>query len=204
VTLDATPEASRAGQPAPWLDWLTRQYEALDGLWRSGVVDYSFQDQMQLARSLVKPPRSSQEREREWLPPRRVMLSLGTALALGYALFRLRRFRPRTARTRAVGDATALLDAAERLLRQAGLKRPPGGATRDGVEGVEGVEELSARLAREGHPLSAPLSQLTRRYLEARFGSRPLAPGERAALLAHVRQALDREAAEARARRKSA
>jgi hypothetical protein len=81
-----------------------------------------------------------------------------------------------------VGEATALLDAAERLLGSAGVKRAPG----------EGVEELGERLLREAHPAGAPLEQLTRRYLEARFGSRPLAEGERAALLAPLKQALER------------
>jgi hypothetical protein len=192
VTLDATPEASRAGQPAAWLDWLTRQYEAIDSLWRAGVVDYTFQDQARMVRNLVRPPRSSQEKERRLLPPARVLIPVGVGVIVLYALFRFRRWRPASARERAVGQATALLDAVEKLLGDAGVERAPD----------EGLEELAARLQRGADPLGEPLGRITRRYLEARFGNRPLADGERATLLAGLRGAL---AAQASARlRKSA
>jgi hypothetical protein len=48
----------------------------------------------------------------------------------------------------------------------------------------ETIEELSQRLTRGGHPLAPAVEQATRRYLEARFGQRPLGQAERAALLA--------------------
>jgi protein-glutamine gamma-glutamyltransferase len=55
----------------------------------------------------------------------------------------------------------------------------------------ETLEELSARLVREAHPLAPTLEPLTRRYLEARFGQRPLRPGEASHLLRGQARALD-------------
>jgi hypothetical protein len=83
----------------------------------------------------------------------------------------------------------------ERLLREAGVR-----ARED-----ETLEELTARLVREQHSLAEPLAPLTRRYLEARFGQRPLAPGEAEQLLAPLRRYLEarRAAAAPPARRKA-
>jgi hypothetical protein len=63
----------------------------------------------------------------------------------------------------------------------------------------ETLEELDARLAREGHPLSHVLSPVTRRYLEARFGGRPLRQGEAAVLLGTLKRAVADEARRAAA-----
>jgi hypothetical protein len=70
----------------------------------------------------------------------------------------------------------------ERLLARAQVRPEPG----------EGLEELSERLRSAAHPLATPLSAVTRRYLEARFGGRPLRPGERAELLERMRQSVRR------------
>jgi hypothetical protein len=48
---------------------------------------------------------------------------------------------------------------------------------------TETLEELSLRLSSTAHPLAPALQKATRRYLEARFGERPLSREEQAALL---------------------
>jgi len=181
VTLDATPEASRPGQPSAFLDWIIRQYETLDGLWRASVVDYSFTDQVGLVRSLVKPPRSTQEGTPEVRLPRTRDLALWLSpIILAVVLYRLRHYRRPSARDRQQGEATALLDDMERMLARAQVSR----------SSDEGVEEWASRLRREAHPLSPPLDRVTRRYLQARFGNQPLKEGERASLLGTLRKDL--------------
>ncbi|HYX91186.1 MAG TPA: transglutaminaseTgpA domain-containing protein, partial [Myxococcaceae bacterium] len=44
VNVDATPEAGRASQASPFAAWLVRQYERVDGWWRSTVLEYSLGD----------------------------------------------------------------------------------------------------------------------------------------------------------------
>jgi hypothetical protein len=51
----------------------------------------------------------------------------------------------------------------------------------------EDLEALTRRLAAEGHQLAPPLQKATRRYLEARFGARPLSRDERRALLGELK-----------------
>jgi hypothetical protein len=76
--------------------------------------------------------------------------------------------------------AASFLDELERHLERAHIARQDG----------EGLEELSRRLAARQHPASAALSKATRRYLEARFGQRPLSSTERRALLTALDQGL--------------
>lgn len=180
VTLDATPEAHRQGSPSPWLEWLTRQYEALDALWRSGVIDYSFRDQTRLARALVRPPRGAGGSRASLRIPGagRAAVSLLAGLLVYVLVRRFARSRGGSRRP----EATALLDDVERLLARAGVRREPG----------EGIEEVTARLAASEHPLAVPLGRTTRRYLEARFGQRPLREGEHAHLLRTLGAAVSR------------
>jgi hypothetical protein len=82
----------------------------------------------------------------------------------------------------------------ERLLRDADIQ----------LRESETLEELTARLVREQHALAEPLAPITRRYLEARFGQRPLQPGEAQLLLAPLRRFLEaRRAAAARPQRRA-
>jgi transglutaminase-like putative cysteine protease len=177
VTVDATPPGNRASQSLPALQFLTGLYEALEARWRSAVVDFSLRDQMSVAQSLIRPPKDP-GRSSARLPPMRVW---GLALLAGlgtYAAWRLLTGRLSAPRPH---QATRLVDTVERLLREAGVRLREG----------ETLEDLTARLVREQHSLAAPLSPITRRYLEARFGQRPLAPGEAEQLLAPLRRFLE-------------
>jgi protein-glutamine gamma-glutamyltransferase len=89
-----------------------------------------------------------------------------------------RRLSRRPARSPTL-EATRFVDAVEQQLARVGV-RP-----RDG----ETLEDVSARLVQEAHPLAPAVSPLTRRYLEARFGQRPLGVGEASRMLKDLRQA---------------
>ncbi|HYV46301.1 MAG TPA: DUF3488 and transglutaminase-like domain-containing protein [Myxococcaceae bacterium] len=180
VSVDATPEEGRGGQPAALFAFLTEQLERLEELWRRSVVDYSMLDQVELARALVSPPRSEGAESPAWIPDFKALAAAAVvALGVSVALRRRRRAASGTPRpSRAAAEASRFLDAIERRVRAAKVRY------RDG----EQLEELAARLSAGRHPFGAVLHRATRRYLEARFGGRPLETAERAALLA----ALDR------------
>jgi transglutaminase-like putative cysteine protease len=178
VTLDATPDSQRGAQPSAVLEWITTAWARLDGLWRSQVVDYTFQDQLDLARSLVRPPRGSASSTEEpgsasaRLPP----VAWLAAAAVGLGVFAAARFLSRRRGDRA-HPASNFLDQLERALRKAGIAK---------LEG-EAIEELSARLVGSKHPLGPAVEQATRAYLFARFGGAPVAAAQRARLLAAIR-----------------
>ncbi|WNG47897.1 DUF3488 domain-containing protein [Archangium minus] len=177
ITVDATPAAFRANQSLQLLESLISMYEAIESAWRSSVVDYSFRDQMNFMRDLSRPPREP-GKERTRLPPLRAWL---TAALVGAAVYwtwkQLSRRKPRTPAL----EATRFVDAVERQLATVGVRS---------LEG-ETLEDVSARLSREAHPLAPTVSPLTRRYLEARFGQRPLQPGEASRMLKDLKQAID-------------
>lgn len=180
LVLDATPEAGRGNQPVALLARLVDAYERLEELWRSRVVDYSLLDQVNFVRNLVRPPREAgrddDDRPRPDMGPlpfQRLAAAFAAGLLVAWAWRRLgRRLGRRT------HPAAALLDEIERRLSRAHIARQEG----------EPLEELSQRLTRVHHPAAPVIAQTTRRYLEARFGQKPLAKGERKALL----EALDR------------
>ena len=138
-------------------------------------MDYSFQDQLSLARQLVRLPQVAPP-----APDNTSSSPLNTRVPLSSALL--------------VVSVIALIGLL--VLRRAG-RRPPHPASRflDELEtrlkarGVAAVatmplEELSATLIREGHPLGPAVSRACRRYLEARFTNSRLDAAERRALLA--------------------
>jgi hypothetical protein len=169
---DATPEDGRGASPPRWLAALTERYEELEEWWRKRVLDYRFQDQFEFVRGLVRPPpgvardepvveRGGERARTGWWVT--LTLALG---ALGAGAFALLRRRP-------PHPASGFLEAIEARLEAHGVD-----------VGEAPLEELSQLLAQRGHPLAGPVSVATRRYLEARFASRPLAAHERADLLA--------------------
>lgn len=184
VTFDATPEAGRGGQREGLIARIMNGYEQLQELWRSRVVDYTIIDQWNFVRNLVKPPASARANADDddqivssaMATPRRaiVFAVLAGAGVLGLWLFVT---RPR----RKVHPASQFLTEVERRLTTAHV------AYREG----EDLEALPARLTKERHPLAGAVQAASRRYLEARFGGRPIGNEERQRLL----QALERPSA---------
>jgi len=183
ITVDATPEESRGGQPSEVLAALTELMERLEDLWRRAVVDYSMLDQVELARALVRPPaRAYGDGGAGWLPDLKELVASGAVAIAVFALLR-RRPTPRPSpRERASHEASRFLRDIERRLRGARVHYREG----------EQLEELARRLSGSRHPLAPALQRASRRYLEARFGGRPLRPKEGSALLAALDRTVDR------------
>lgn len=178
LRLDATPPESRSAQAGQWAARLARAWEQIDAFWRSKVMDYSARDQIaavhRLSSSRAPEQGAAPGRAR---PLRRGLLGLVVA-ALGlWGLVRLARHRPTPRHHR---EALRLRMDAERLLARHGLSPAP----------ADALEEWSHTLAQRRHPAAPALAALTRRYLEARFGSRALRPQERRALLRALEGAL--------------
>jgi transglutaminase-like putative cysteine protease len=177
TTLDATPDSGRRGQPTPILAVLGAALERLEEAWRSSVMDYSFIDQASFVRNLVRPPRAAAEGEAtgpaaQWRLPSGRRLGAGLAVAATLALGAWLLTRPR----QRVHPATTFLLQLEERLRRASLARGE----------AEDLEALGRRLAVTRHPLQGPVGRAIRRYLEARFGGRPLGKGEAEVLLRAV------------------
>ncbi|WP_223645429.1 DUF3488 and transglutaminase-like domain-containing protein [Corallococcus sp. EGB] len=185
VTVDATPPSHRSSQGPVLLEKLLAIYEAVEARWRNSVVDYSFRDQFELASALVRPPRpppgARESAAPSRLPPPRAW---ATAAVIAFLVWRVGRLASRWTGRAPVLEATRFLDRVDAALQKAHVPRFE----------HETLEDLTTRLAREGHPLALALTPLTRRYLEARFGGRALREGEAEHLLATLRRALDAEA----------
>ncbi|AEI66807.1 DUF3488 and DUF4129 domain-containing transglutaminase family protein [Corallococcus macrosporus] len=178
VTVDATPPAHRASQSARLLEQLINFYEVLESQWRDVILDYNFRDQLTVIRSLTQPrdvPRPDAPPSRA--PPPRAWGAALLAAVAAYAAWRL--LAQYLSRERPLA-ATRFVDAVEALLASARITRDEG----------ETLEALDARLASQRHPLSPALAPITRRYLEARFGGRPLQQGEAERLLADLKRAV--------------
>jgi protein-glutamine gamma-glutamyltransferase len=113
------------------------------------------------------------------LPPARAW---GAALLVAVGVYATWRLAARVQRRARPQDATRFLEAVERRLTRAGLRQ----------DVHEPLERLSARLEQQGHPLAPTLRPVTRRYLEARFGGRPLREGEADQLLRSLSRDVER------------
>ncbi len=167
LRLDATPPQNRSAASATLLAWLLGAYETLEVRWLSGVVDYSFADQAAFLHGVGGGP----VRRHSILAglPRALPAGLGGAALVTGLLWLLWRRR---------GDeASRLGSALHRLVAGAGL-----------IPKGHWLEELP----RSPNAVPAPVRQAATRYLEARFGTRPLRRGERRALLNAARTALRR------------
>ncbi len=183
VTVDATPPSHRASQSSRFLEQLVSLYEAVESQWRNAVLEYNFRDQMDAVRTVFPRQRHKAKGEEapSRTPPPRAWGAALLAAAAAYALWRtLSRY---LARERPL-EATRFADAVEALLASARVARADG----------ETLEALDARLGKEGHPLAPALAPVTRRYLEARFGGRPLRQGEAQQLLSTLRNTVAMEA----------
>lgn len=188
VSLDPTPETGRPSQPFGLVARVVEAWEQLEERWRGSVIDYSFFDQVDFVRRVVRPLRSRPagdapapgEPGGERTPAGALVAACAAALVTWLVWRRLT--GGSGARRHA---ASSLYEGLERRLTRAHTGRRRG----------EPLEETSARLVAEHHPAAAAVALATRRYLEARFGQRPLAPGERRALLHGVDEALKAAAA---------
>lgn len=180
VRLDATPEEGRVARPTALWAMLSDAYERMEELWRQQVIDYGFMDQLNFVRRLVRPPRRASqplplEGQTEGLRAPGTALGLaGAALAVVLVLVVARLGRNR----RPTHPATSFLERLEARLDNLQVARPPG----------ETMEELSRRLRAEQHPLAAAVAQASQRYLEARFGGRPMTRDEERRLLAGLQR----------------
>jgi len=166
LRLDATPPQNRSAARTTLLSWFLGAYERLEVRWLSGVVDYSFADQVTFLRGMGGG--ASQRRGLQAHLPRAAPLAGLGALVLGAGLlwFLWRRRED---------EAGRLGGALHRLLAAAGLLAPG-----------QWLEELP----RAPQAVPTPVRRAVARYLEARFGTRPLQRGERRALLDAARTAL--------------
>ena len=168
LRLDATPPQHRSAAGTGLTGWLLARWEALQIRWLDRVVEYSLSDQNRLAQRLHWGTAS----ETATRPAnRKAGRGAGVALGvLGAALF----IAALLGRRAASGDAAALGRSLQRLLRRRGRLGP--GGWLDGAP----VDEAELLPVREG----------LARYREARFGRRPLGPGEARRLVRRARQAL--------------
>ncbi len=186
VNLDATPAAGRAARPSAVLGWLLRQYEAVEGMWRNSVLEYSLRDQARLVMRAWERVRgdgaqvaSSGSGTTGGLPKptRELWMLLGAFALLLYGYWRLRRV---LSRGRSSHPATLLRDLAEAMLARAGVPAVAG----------EGFEERAERMRAEGHAAASALREVVEAWTAARFGGRELSAVERRRLLVALKEAL--------------
>jgi transglutaminase-like putative cysteine protease len=171
LRLDATPPQNRSAARPTALSWLLRVYESLEVRWLSGVVDYSLADQIAFLRGVGGAPAGGARLALR--APMTVVPGLLGGVALAAAAWLLLRLRRSD-------EASRLGRALHRLLQRSGLV---------------GHDRWLEDLPRGGEAVPGPVRQAVGRYLEARFGIRPLERGERRALLAAARAALRPRAA---------
>jgi transglutaminase-like putative cysteine protease len=172
VALDATPPSGRGSQEAFWLFAVVDLWQRLEEAWRSRVVDYSFVDQASFVRSIVRRPSERGQAKSPISWSRDTLKPLALGLLLTITSWGAWRLTTRLNRRR-LHPATEFLLDVERRLRQLGI------ALRDD----EVLEETARRLEQEAHPIAGTLTIIARRYVEARFGHRPLGSTERQKLL---------------------
>jgi len=167
LRLDATPPQHRSAAGTGLTGWLLARWEALQIRWLDRVVEYSLSDQSRLAQHLRwgNPDAPTRGEVHERSPGAVVALGvLGAALLIAAFL----------GRRAASNDAAELGRMLQRLLRRRGRLGPGGW--------LDGAPVGEADLA--------PVRESISRYREARFGRRPLGPGEARRLVRQARQAL--------------
>jgi transglutaminase-like putative cysteine protease len=166
LRLDATPPQHRSAAETGLTGWFLARWEALQIRWLDRVVEYSLSDQNRLAQRF-RGGTATPDRPASRKAGRGAGVALGV---LGVALL----IAALLGRRAAAGDATVLGRSLQRLLRRRGRLGP--GGWLDGAP----VDEVELLPVREG----------IARYREARFGRRPLGPGEARRLVRRARQAL--------------
>jgi transglutaminase-like putative cysteine protease len=193
VTYDPTPAARGVVGPSDglWAD-VNALVDALRTRWTTSVVGYDLRTQVGMLRKLAAWVAAHRSRggERDSadgdgsfkLSPafKTSARVLGVLLVAGaLAWFLRRRLRPGQKRKDPpAARAVSLYGELERALRKRGHPRPPA---------VTPLEHARA-LERQGFAQHADVQVVTSRYVEARFGGRPLARTE----ISELRQAIDR------------
>jgi len=167
LRLDATPPQHRSAAGTGLTGWLLARWEALQIRWLDRVVEYSFSDQNRLAQRFRWSTSATPDRPTSRTPSASAAVALGV-LGIAFLIAAL------VGRRAAAGDAAELGRSLQRLLRRRGRLGP--GGWLDGAP----VDEAELLPVREG----------IARYREARFGRRPLGPGEARRLMRQARQAL--------------
>jgi len=167
LRLDATPPQHRSAAGTGLTGWLLARWEALQIRWLDRVVEYSLSDQNRLAQRLRWTTSATAERPTNRSPSGSAAVALGV-LGIAFLVAALVGHRA------AANDAVELGRRLARLLRRRGRLGP--GGWLDGAP----VDEAELLPVREG----------ISRYREARFGRRPLGPGEARRLVRQARQAL--------------
>ncbi|HJL17220.1 MAG TPA: transglutaminaseTgpA domain-containing protein [Sandaracinaceae bacterium LLY-WYZ-13_1] len=182
VTLDPTPPARDAVRPdAGWLSSVRALVDALRTRWSEDVVGYDLRAQMglfrQLRRWLAPPSRGAEpapaeetaERTSSSPVPGWVWLAVAALVAVGAGLAMRSRRRAGDDGDEDPSGAVALYRALDATLAQLGYARPP---DRTPLEHVEALDE-------RGFAELGLVREVTRRYLDTRFGGAPLPAGER-------------------------
>jgi hypothetical protein len=167
LRLDATPPQHRSAVGLGLTGWLLTRWEALQIRWLDRVVEYSLSDQNRLVQRLrwrtdEAEPRPAARRSGDG--PAAALAVLAAAFLVAVLV----------GRRSASNDPVELGRRLSRLLRPGGRLGP--GGWLDGAR----VEEAELAPVREG----------IARYREARFGRRPLLPGEGRRLVRQARRAL--------------
>jgi hypothetical protein len=171
---DPTPPASAVprGTVTGALAFLRDLIEAAAQRWDRHVLGYDLNQQVALLRSAQDRYSGGATLFARWGTPRNLLLAAGLLLAALWLWRTFRRSRPRflppgvsppTASTRRV---VVLYQALETWLAQAGVPRNPA------TPPMRHAEALRAL----GHPHAEDVEDLTRLYLELRFGGRDLTP----------------------------
>jgi transglutaminase-like putative cysteine protease len=200
VTYDPTPPAERAAA-APEKDAVTGLRDILDALqvrWSQHVVGYDLQRQVDALRELRDwfdwmdgGPAAGREPQdgpfggakkgaaRRWAPALAAAAVALLALSIAWGLLRWVRRRRRGRRLPGPkGDAVALYQDLEHRLERAGWPRPP---SRTPLEHAGSLEQAGFVAARTVH-------EVTRAYLDARFGDRTLTPQQLQRLRRRLRE----------------
>lgn len=165
---DATPEEGRRAQSTPLSTLITDAYERVESWWSRAIIDYSLRDQIDFLRTVSSPrdgPGLDAQSKRFSFPSLRRLFATAATGLIVFVLVRLLLGRGKRS---SVHDATALLVAIERSLEQARVDK----------EENEDISVVVKRLRATAHPLADVVDTAARRYLEARFGHRPLMDGE--------------------------
>jgi hypothetical protein len=190
LTFDPTPPGAAEPQSdvEGFLAQLRDFFEAVSQRWNRHVLGYDLRQQVSLFESLSERHKGAVDLVKK--PGNKtILIALGLVLALGSALWLLRRRRKALGgdgagarqRTKDEALATNMYQLLDRVMAAMGVAR---GAAIPPLRHASG-------LVKSGHPCSGEILSLTERYLEARFGDAPFTHAEKRTYEARVRRLRD-------------